>query len=78
MKTVTVLEFRKNAKKIIQWVTQGQRLMMTYRGKPVARIEPLESDVPDEQDPFYLLAEKAVDEGIDLSNKDIDRIVYDE
>jgi len=78
MKTVTVLEFRKNAKKIIQWVTEGQRLMMTYRGKPVARIEPLEDNNPDANDPFYLLAQQAVEEGIDLSNEDMDRILYDE
>ena len=78
MKTVTLLEFRKNAKRIIQWVTQGQRLMMTYRGKPVARIEPLENDIPDTNDPFYLLARHAAEEGTDLSNEDMDRILYDE
>ena len=78
MKTVTVLEFRKNAKKIIQWVTQGQKLMMTYRGKPVARIEPLNDDTPNTNDPFYLLPQHAIDEGADLSNKDMDRILYDE
>ena len=78
MKTITVLEFRKNAKKIIKWVTQGQRLMMTYRGKPVAKIEPLDDDIPNANDPFYLLAQQAVEEGTDLSNEDMDRILYDE
>ncbi len=78
MKTISVLEFRKNAKKIIQWVTQGQRLMMTYRGKPVARIEPIQDGLPDENDPFYLLPGYAIETGSDLSNEQIDRIVYDE
>ena len=77
MKTISVLEFRKNAKKIIQWVRQGQKMVMTYRGKPVAQIEPLQGEPPDENDPFYLLANHAVEKGNDLSNEQIDRIIYD-
>ena len=43
MKTVSMLEFRKNAMEIVKGVQRGQRVVLTYRGEPVARLEPPES-----------------------------------
>ena len=41
MKTISMLEFRHHAEKVIAQVQKGQRLILTYRGKPVARLEPI-------------------------------------
>jgi prevent-host-death family protein len=76
MNTVTMLELRKNAESVIRRVQKGQRIILTYRGKPVARLEPVTTDKPDAADPFYRLADLAQERGSNLTNADIDRIVY--
>lgn len=77
MKTVSVLEFRKNAKKIIRWARQGQRMLMTYRGMPVCRLEPLRDEILDNNDPFYRIDQLAESKGKNLTNREIDRILYE-
>ena len=76
MRKVTLLEFRKNAQKVIRWARQGQRMVMTYRGKPVMRLEPIENDVADTDDPFFKLAGIAQGKKEQLSNKQMDKIIY--
>ena len=78
MKTVSLLEFRKNARRVIRWAQQGRRMILTYRGEPVLRLEPLLDETPEEDDPFYKLNLLAEEKGKSLSNEEIDRIVYDE
>ena len=34
-------------------------MVLTYRGKPVARLEPLQESTPGTDDPFYKLADLA-------------------
>jgi len=46
MKTVTMLEFRKQAASVLRRVRKGERILLTHRGKPAARIEPLGSPAP--------------------------------
>ncbi len=41
MKLISMLEFRKNAAKIIRWSKQGKRMIITYRGRPAIRLEPI-------------------------------------
>jgi prevent-host-death family protein len=41
MKTVTMLEFRQNAQSVLRRVAKGERLLISQRGKPAARLEPL-------------------------------------
>ena len=79
MKTVSMLEFRKNALSIIKRAMRGQRTLLTYRGRPVLRLEPVDS-APElsRDDPFYSLGTLADTEGESLSNDQIDRIVYEE
>ena len=77
MKTISLLEFRKNARKIIGWARRGQRMIMTYRGRPVCRIEPISDEEPSGDDPFYELYRLADTRGEDLSNEEIERIVYE-
>ena len=79
MKTVTMLEFRKNAQEIIRRAMKGERTLLTYRGKPVLRLEPVnETEGPSEADPFYALGDLADAEVETLSNEDMDRLVYED
>jgi len=76
MKSVSMLDFRLHAEKIIDQVQKGQRLILTRRGKPVARLEPIIEPSLGADDPFYTLSEKAADGGEPLSNAQIDEILY--
>ena len=76
MKTISMLEFRKKAEAILNRVRAGQGYVLTYRGKPVARLEPIANgEIPDD-DPLYMLPQLAVEGGESISNEEIDRIVY--
>ena len=77
MEKVSVLQFRRDAETIIRKVQQGKRLILTYRGKAVMRLEPIHERKVNPDDPFYALAESATD-GQPLSNEEIDRIVYEQ
>lgn len=79
MKTVTMVEFRQNAEGVLRRVARGERLVLSHRGKPAARIEPLSpSEVPiSPDDPALNLATFAVPgPGGPLSNEEIDRLLY--
>lgn len=76
MKSVSMLELRLHAEKIIGQVQKGERLILTRRGKPVARLEPIRRDKIDLDDPFYALGDLSVKSGKSLSNNQIDDIVY--
>jgi antitoxin (DNA-binding transcriptional repressor) of toxin-antitoxin stability system len=77
MEKVSVLEFRRDAVAIIRKVRQGKRLAMTYRGKPVMRLEPIQAHTPDAEDPFYRITELATPKGQALTNEEIDQAIYD-
>ena len=49
--------------------------MLTYRGKPVARLEPPEV-APQHGDPFYALADLADGSGRNQTNQEIDEAIY--
>ena len=79
MKTVTLLEFRKNAEGILRRVAQGERFMLSHRGRPAARLEPVTlpsaSDSP--EDPFLTIARRAVPSPKGKTNhEEIDPILY--
>ncbi len=76
MKTISMLEFRQDAEKVIRQIQAGQRLILTYRGKPVARLEPLLETAMSAEDPFYTLYRLADTEGESLTNSEMDKIVY--
>ena len=75
MKTITMLDFRLDAENIIAQVQKGQRMILTRRGKPVARLEPIVEGTIAENDPIYDLAALSAP-GQSLSNSQIDEIVY--
>lgn len=41
MKMVTMLEFRQDAEGVLRRIAKGERLVLSHRGKPAARLEPL-------------------------------------
>jgi prevent-host-death family protein len=79
MKTVTMLEFRQNAQSVLRRVARGERLLLSHRGKPAVRLEPL-TTAPDKalsNDPFLMIGSRATagPKG-KTRHADIDRIVY--
>ena len=75
-KTVSMLELRQRAGEIVAQVRRGEKLVLTYRGRPAIRLEPLRPESASADDPFYRLADLAGAGGKSLSNEEIDKIVY--
>jgi prevent-host-death family protein len=74
-----MLEFRRDANRALEAVRRGERLILTYRGRPIARLEPMrepKGGAP-EDDPLFRIDEYAVlgPRGR-ISNAAIDRLVY--
>jgi len=79
VKTVTILEFRKNAGTILRRVGSGERFVLSHRGRPVARIEPIEKPMANNpaQDPFLTIGDRAVPSLKGRTrHTEIDRILY--
>lgn len=74
-----MLEFRKHARQALEAVRKGERLLLTYRGVAVARLEPVPSDSSSiaADDALLRLDDYAMDgPGGALTNEAIDRSVY--
>lgn len=76
MKSVSMLEFRKRADSVLRQVRKGHAFVLTYRGTPVARLEPIPRESIAADDPIYGLADVASDVPGPLTNAEIDEIVY--
>ena len=79
MKIVTMVEFRQNAEGVLRRVARGERLVLSHRGKPTARLEPLERTSRDdwENDPFLSIRRRATASPKGKTrHADIDCIVY--
>ena len=79
VKTVTMLEFRRNAEGVLRRIARGERLVLSHRGKPAARLEPVNRPAtPDpETDPFLTIARRATPSSKGKTDhRDIDRILY--
>jgi antitoxin (DNA-binding transcriptional repressor) of toxin-antitoxin stability system len=59
-------------------VQKGQPIVLTRRGKPVVRLEPIREEVVSSDDPFFSLANLHVGTGASLSNAQIDSVIYGE
>jgi prevent-host-death family protein len=61
MKTVTMLEFRQDAEGVLRRVAKGERFVLSHRGKPAARLEPLSVPVSYDptSDPFLSISRRA-------------------
>jgi antitoxin (DNA-binding transcriptional repressor) of toxin-antitoxin stability system len=76
VKTITMLDFRRNSDRVIHSARAGERMLLTYRGKPLYRLEPCTQEKPTGEDPFYRLADRADAAAKPLTNRDIDEVVY--
>ena len=70
MKTASVGEIQKNFARVLSGITNGQEILITKRGKPVARIVPLSPQSEIEWPDFY-------NEAINLKGKSISEIVIE-
>jgi antitoxin (DNA-binding transcriptional repressor) of toxin-antitoxin stability system len=78
MKTVTMLEFRRNAKGVLRRIAKGERILLSHRGKAAARLEPLTAAPADLlNDPFLGIGRRATPSPKGKTqHADIDRILY--
>jgi len=79
MKTVTMLEFRQDAGGVLRRVAKGERFVLSHRGKPAARLEPLTTALASDpaSDPFLSIARRAQPSPKGKTrHADIDRILY--
>jgi antitoxin (DNA-binding transcriptional repressor) of toxin-antitoxin stability system len=79
MKTVTMLEFRKNAEGILRRLGRGERFVLSHRGHPAARLEPVVAVriCDPATDPFLTIGRRAVPSPKGKTrHADIDRILY--
>jgi prevent-host-death family protein len=78
VKTVTMLEFRKDAEGVLRRVAKGERFVLTHRGKAAARLEPVSVKARGmESDPFLNIGQRAQASPKGKTNhRDIDRILY--
>ncbi|HSR68103.1 MAG TPA: hypothetical protein VLU25_09180 [Acidobacteriota bacterium] len=72
-----MVAFRRAAAEILRSVRRGEAFVLTYRGAPVARLEPIQPEGEElKGDPIYALCEHAVEGGESLTNQEIDDILY--
>jgi antitoxin (DNA-binding transcriptional repressor) of toxin-antitoxin stability system len=79
MKTITMLQFRKNAEAILRRIAKGERLVLSHRGKPAARLEPLTAEhvAVSPEDPFLTIGRRATASPKGKTqHAEIDRILY--
>ena len=76
MRTVTLVEFRKNAEGVLRRIRQGESVLLTRRGRPAARLEPVGASSVELDDPIYHLGTLAAARGKSLTNEEIDRVIY--
>ena len=79
MKSVTMLELRKNAAGVLRRIRKGERFVLTHRGRPVARLEPVEAVVSSNPlgDSFLTISRRAVPSPKGKTDHaEIDRILY--
>jgi antitoxin (DNA-binding transcriptional repressor) of toxin-antitoxin stability system len=78
MKTVTMLEFRRDAEGILRRLAKGERFILSHRGRPAARLEPLADGAADTaNDPFLTISQRAVPSPKGRTrHEDLDGILY--
>lgn len=76
MKTITMLDLRRNAKQIIDRAKHGERMLLLYRGSPSVILEPYREEKVDfTDDPLFSLP-SVMGKRESLSNEEMDEIIY--
>ncbi|MDD2709372.1 MAG: type II toxin-antitoxin system prevent-host-death family antitoxin [Verrucomicrobiae bacterium] len=77
MKTISMVDFRLKTEEAIAELRRGESLLLTYRGKPLANIVPVEDTRKVQvDDSFYRFYEKAESGLPAMSNEEIDKVIY--
>jgi len=77
MKTVTMVELRQESATILGRLSKGERLVLSHRGKPVARLEPIAPTGDSSTDPFMDVYSRAMPSPKSpTSHQSIDSILY--
>jgi antitoxin (DNA-binding transcriptional repressor) of toxin-antitoxin stability system len=79
MSTITMLELRRESAAVLSRLSKGERLILSHRGRPVARLEPVghEEQIPPDGDPFLNVKSRAVPApGGSTKHHQIDAILY--
>ena len=79
MSTITMLELRRESAAVLSRLSKGERLILSHRGRPVARLEPVGK--ADKTDPgadlFLNVGSRAVSAPKGpTGHRDIDAILY--
>jgi antitoxin (DNA-binding transcriptional repressor) of toxin-antitoxin stability system len=72
MKTATTRDLRHNLSKVETWLSQGNEVLITKRGKPVMRITTAETS--EKKRPFMDFGKirKEVSSGVSLTKRDVE------
>jgi len=79
MKTMTRLEFRKNAEGVQRGLRRGERFVLSHRGRPAAQLEPITAARSSDPatDPFLTIGRRALPSPKGPTrHADIDRTLY--
>ena len=79
MKTITMVELRQNAARVLRRIANGERFVLSHRGKPAARLEPVDAPIAGDPriDPFLTVARRAsASPKGRTKHAEIDRILY--
>jgi len=79
MKTITMLEFRRHAQGILRRLAKGERFVLSHRGRPAARLEPVTGSAAADlaKDPFLTVGNRATPSPKGRTrHQDLDRILY--
>jgi antitoxin (DNA-binding transcriptional repressor) of toxin-antitoxin stability system len=74
-----MLEFRRGAEGILRRVAKGERFVLSHRGRPAARLEPIVGTKPgySPDDPFLTISNRATRSRKGKTpHQDIDQILY--
>lgn len=73
-----MLELRRHARRVFRAIQRGERLILTYRGRPVARLEPVRvSGETNREDPIFRIEQFAEPgPGGKLARRHIEQAVY--
>jgi antitoxin (DNA-binding transcriptional repressor) of toxin-antitoxin stability system len=79
METISMLEIRRDTRRLIERLRRGESFTVTYRKRPVGELRPV-ADTPAirEDDPVYRLAGHAEDLGESLDARQADSLLYNE
>jgi len=79
MTSITMLELRKNSNVLLEKLKRKEKILLSFRGKPVATIHPISQESDWETDSFLQFINsisKSSSKKTKLSNEEIDSLVY--